>query len=101
MVIVQGSFNVLPDERAHFLDARLDAIRTFREEDGCHEYALAADPIDPSRVVISERWESMDHLQRHLDGAAALSANPDREPLPQPLSAEIVVYEIASSQRLR
>src|SRR4051794_25479877 len=101
MVIVQGSFQVLPDERSRFLHARLDVIRTFREEDGCHEYTLAADPIDTGRVVISERWESMDHLQRHLEGASALAADPDREPLPQPLDAEIVVYDVSSSQRLR
>ena len=58
---------------------------------------IAADPVDPNRVVISERWESMDHLQRHLDGLSALSADPDREPLPQPLGAEIVVYDEGTS----
>jgi quinol monooxygenase YgiN len=99
MVIVQGVFEVEPDERAHFLDARLDAIRNTRVEDGCLEYALAADPIDAGRVIISERWESMDHLRRHLDASPARSA--DREPLPQPLSAGITVYEISASQRLR
>lgn len=93
MVIVQGSFEVRPEERLHFIDARLAVIEESRQEDGCLEYVLAADPIDPARVVISERWESMEHLQRHLDKS--------RPALPPPLGVEITVYEISSSNRLR
>jgi quinol monooxygenase YgiN len=101
MVIVQGVFEVEPNKRAPFLDSRVEAMRESRQEDGCHEYVMAADPADPARVIISERWESMDHLQRHLDRLSAQSADPSREALPQPLSAQITVYEIAASQRLR
>lgn len=99
MVIVQGMFEVEPSERAKFLDTRLDIMREVRNEDGCLEYSLAADPISPGRVVISERWESREHLERHLDSLSAQSAS--HETLPRPLRAEITIYEISASQRLR
>jgi quinol monooxygenase YgiN len=102
-VIVQGVFSVNPEEREQFLQGSLDGMRASRQEDGCLEYVLAADPLDPGRVVLSERWESMDHLQRHLQGqstqrddaAQAASARP------APLSMEITLHEIASSRPLR
>lgn len=93
MVIVQGVFEIEPTERDRFLDARTDAMRSSRSEDGCLEYVLAADPLDPGRVIISERWESMDHLQRHLDGASAGHG-------PAPTGAQLTVYEIAGSWNL-
>jgi len=101
MVIVQGIFEVLPEERSVFLDARLAVIRASREEDGCQEYVLAPDPIEPGRVIISERWESMGHLQRHLDRLSGQSSEPSREALPQPLNVHITLYEVAASKRLR
>jgi quinol monooxygenase YgiN len=101
MVIVQGVFEVEPNERARFLDARIDGMRSCRREDGCLEYVLAADPLDPGRVIISERWESMDHLQRHLDGAPTQQAVAGRAARPEPISTQITVYEIAASRKLR
>ena len=65
-VIVQGTFSVDPSERDRFVETSVDAMRSSRQEEGCLEYVMAADPLDPERVVLSERWESMDHLQEHL-----------------------------------
>ena len=95
-MIVQGVFVVDPDDRDRFIEASLDGMRTSRSEAGCLEYVFAADPLDPARVVLSERWESMDLLQQHLSGQAAQSGG-DR---PRPRSAEIVIYEVASSTKL-
>ena len=33
-----------------------------REAPGCLDFVQAADPLDPSRINIFERWESEDHL---------------------------------------
>ena len=100
MVIVQGVFEVEPSERDQFLDARIDRIRSSRREDGCLEYVVAADPLDPGRVIISERWESMDHLQRHFDGLTQ-QADAGRAARPEPISTQITLYEIAASRKLR
>ena len=95
-VIVQGVFVVSPDQRDGFIEASLDGMRSSRAEAGCLEYVFAGDPLDPARVILSERWESMDLLQDHLKGQASAPAG-DR---PRPQSVEIVIYEVASSTRL-
>lgn len=97
-VIVQGVFSVDPSERDRFVEASVEGMRASRQEEGCLEYVMAADPLDPERVVLSERWESMDHLQQHLarqrDGARSV----DR---PAPGDVEITLFEVASSRALR
>lgn len=95
-MIVQGVFVVEPGDRDRFIEASLEGMRASREEAGCLEYVFAADPLDPGRVVLSERWESMALLQQHLDGQASRPAG-NR---PRPRSAEIVMYEVGSVTRL-
>ncbi len=103
MVILQGVFSVKPEERDQFLQGSVDGMRASRQEAGCLEYVMAADPIDPGRVVLSERWESMDHLQSHLQGQSTQRENPPQggNTRPAPLSMDITLYEIASSRPLR
>jgi quinol monooxygenase YgiN len=95
-VIVQGVFVVDPEERERFIEESIEGMRASRAESGCLEYVLAADPLDTVRVVLSERWESMELLQQHLKGSASRPAG-DR---PKPHSAEIVMYEVASATKL-
>ncbi len=95
-MIVQGVFVLEPAERDRFIESSSDGMRASRAEPGCLEYVFAADPLDPSRVVLSERWESMELLQQHLEGQASRPAG-DR---PKPKSAEIVIYEVASATKL-
>jgi hypothetical protein len=54
-VIVQGVFSVDPNERDRFVEASIEGMRSSRQEDGCLEYVIAADPLDPERAVLSER----------------------------------------------
>jgi quinol monooxygenase YgiN len=97
-VIVQGVFSVDPLERDRFVEAGIEGMRTSREEEGCLEYVLAADPVDPERAVLSERWESMEHLQQHLARQATAPRGPEGRPAPR--SVEITLFEVASSRPL-
>ena len=101
-VIVQGVFSVNQDEREQFLEASIEGMRVSRQEAGCLEYVLAADPVDPGRVILSERWESIDHLDEHIRAMTARreSDGPAANPRPDPLSRQITVYEVASSRPL-
>jgi quinol monooxygenase YgiN len=103
MVILQGVFTVNPDDREQFLQASIEGMRSSRQEEGCLEYVIAADPLDPGRVVLSERWESSEHLQQHLQGQSTRrdDSAQDGNARPAPLSFEITVYEVASSRPLR
>jgi quinol monooxygenase YgiN len=95
-VIVQGVFVVEPGERDQFIEASIEGMRASRAEAGCLEYVFAADPLDPARIALSERWESMDLLQQHLKNQASRPAG-DR---PKSRSVEIVMYEVASATKL-
>ena len=93
MIIVAGTFEVDPAERDAFLAGRDEGMRRSRAEPGCISYVFSADPIEPGRVHLFERWESKDALGAHL--AAAQVAGP------QPAgvavrAAEILQYEISA-----
>lgn len=98
MVIVGGTFEVEPHQREEFLAGRHESMRTSRAEAGCLEYVMSADPIDPTRVVLFERWESQDALDAHLAGLRTDRPAPDTGVAPT--SASIMVYDIAGERRL-
>jgi quinol monooxygenase YgiN len=97
IVIVQGVFTVDPEERDRFIEASIEGMRSSREEEGCLEYVMAADPLDPERVILSERWESMDHLSQHLARPRDASGGQDR---PAPRDVQITLFDVASSRPL-
>ncbi len=98
MVIVAGIFEVDPEQRDAFLAGRVDRMRTSRAEPGCLEYTFSADPLDPGRVLLYERWARQEDLDAHLAAAPASPASPGVEVVPR--SASIVVYDIAGERPL-
>jgi quinol monooxygenase YgiN len=98
MVIVGGAFVVEPDQREEFLAGRHDAMRASRAEPGCLEYTLSADPIDPSRVVLFERWSSQEALDAHLAASRARPASEGTAVAPKAMS--IVVYDVTGERPL-
>ena len=95
-MIIQGEFIVDPADTDKFLEASIPGIVASRAEDGCIEYVMAADPVVPGRIVLSERWESGEALGVHGKGPN-VKPPADR---PRPLSASVVIYEVASETRL-
>jgi quinol monooxygenase YgiN len=95
-VIVQGVFTVDSTDRDRFLEASVAGMLASRAEAGCLEYVLAADPCDSGRVVLSERWESQELLNDHMKGP---NVRPPAD-RPRPLSASVVMYEVASENKL-
>jgi quinol monooxygenase YgiN len=95
MLIIAGSFEVDPAHRDEFIAANLDGMRESRAEAGCIDYVMSADPVEPGRVYLFERWESKEHLAPHLERVRA--PKPEGEaPAITPLSADVQQYEIAS-----
>ena len=94
MIIVGGRFEVDPEERDAFLAERHERMRTSRGEDGCLEYTFAADPLEPSRVILFERWESQAALDAHLAAPAPTTTV-------TPRSASVMLYEVAGERSLR
>ena len=68
-------------------------MRRSRSEAGCITYAFSPDPLDPSRVLLFERWESKaalaDHLAAQRQGPRPLDSIEVQE-------AELQQYEISA-----
>ena len=94
MVIVAGSFVVAAADRDAFIEGRRSGMEASRAEAGCLDYVFAADPLDPERVVLFERWEDQASLDAHLAG-------PPMDTAVAPISASIVIYDIAGERPLR
>jgi quinol monooxygenase YgiN len=98
VVIVVGTFEVDPTEREQFLANRHDRMRQSRAEAGCLAYAFSADPIDPSRVLLFERWASQEDLDAHL---AAPPAGPEPSGTQvEPRASSIVIYDVTGERPL-
>jgi len=82
MVIVAGHVTVEPELRESYLAGCVRIVERAREADGCLDFAMTADLIDPGRVNIVERWESQAAVKdfrkrapRHKSAAAMLSGS--------------------------
>ncbi len=55
-IVVAGWLAVDPAAREAYLAGCVDVVRRARAAPGCLDFALAADLVDPARVVVLERW---------------------------------------------
>jgi quinol monooxygenase YgiN len=99
VVIVGGTFEVEAGRREEFLAGRLDAMRKSRAEPGCLDYTLSADPIDPGRVVLFERWVDQEALDAHLSAMVAAAESPAPGDV-RPTAASIMVYDVTGARPL-
>jgi quinol monooxygenase YgiN len=101
MLIVAGTIDVDPAERAEFLRGRAEAILAAREEAGCIEYTFSADAIDPGRVRIFERWRDRQALAVHLEAAgraaSSSSSSSSGPPAVKILGRDLTQYVISES----
>jgi quinol monooxygenase YgiN len=57
MIIVAGHLRVASGDRDVFLERSRAAIELARSAPGCRDFVVAADPLDPERVNVYERWD--------------------------------------------
>lgn len=94
MLIVAGHFDIDPSQRDEFLVARSASMQSSRAEGGCLEYVMSADPIDPTRVVLFERWADQASLDAHMAGLATAP----RSGGPAPTGFSVKIYDIAGER---
>lgn len=90
MIIVAGHLRVDPGVREEYVRGCVDVVRQGRGAPGCLDFVLTADPLDPARVNVFERWDSDEQL------AAFRGAGPDAGQAAQILGADVARYRIAS-----
>ncbi len=62
MIVVSGKLFVSEGKRDDFLAASREAMVLARKTPGCHDFVVAADPIEKNRVNIYEEWDSQENL---------------------------------------
>ena len=94
MMIVAGHFEVDPAERDAFVAGRVEAMQSTRTEGGCLEYVMSSDPVDPTRVMLFERWADQASFDAHM---AAVKTAP-RPSGPAPKGFSVKIYDIAGER---
>jgi quinol monooxygenase YgiN len=90
MVIVAGHITVDPHQRESYLAGCMSVVEKARRADGCLDFAITADLLDPGRVNLFDRWESQAAVEtfRSSKQRAAM------------LSASVAEYDIADLRPL-
>jgi quinol monooxygenase YgiN len=94
MVIVTGHLIVDPSQRDEYLFGCVDVVRDGRAAAGCLDFALSADLIDPGRVNILERWESVAAVE------AFRGSGVDGEQGAAIITASVAEYDVSVTRNL-
>jgi quinol monooxygenase YgiN len=93
MLIIAGELRVRPGDRDRYLAAVAPVAPMAREAPGCLDFVQAADPVDPDRINVYERWESDESL---LAFRSQAGPGPDDVEIPPLVSADVRKYRMAS-----
>jgi quinol monooxygenase YgiN len=94
MVIVAGHITVDPEQRESYLAGCMSVVEEARRADGCLDFAITADLLDPGRVNLFERWESQAAVKTFRRGS------PSTKQRAAMLSASVAEYDIADVRPL-
>jgi quinol monooxygenase YgiN len=92
-ILVIGTFIFEAGDRDAFLEAYAEPRQKALAEDGCEEFVLAPDPVEPGRVVMVQRWRDRDALDAHIAGERGGGG-------PQWISASIEFHTVASTEKV-
>ncbi|MCH5644604.1 MULTISPECIES: antibiotic biosynthesis monooxygenase family protein [unclassified Gordonia (in: high G+C Gram-positive bacteria)] len=94
MLIVAGHITVAPADRDTYLQTCDAVVDAARRAPGCLDFAIGADLVDPARITIYERWDSVQAVEAFRgsgtdDGQAAMI-----------VSASVAEYEVTEVRQL-
>ncbi len=92
-IIVSGRLHVAADKRDAYLAARVPIVSHAREADGCLDFALSADLLEPDRINVYERWRSPDDLRAYRAGGGPELV--DDIPL---VTADVQLHHVSASE---
>jgi len=89
MLIIAGWLRVSPEDRDDYVRACNPIVEAARRAEGCLDFTITADSVEPDRVDVYERWESDESLHRFRE------SGPDGGQQDQILAAEVRKYRIS------
>ncbi|CAN5724362.1 hypothetical protein BH24ACT5_BH24ACT5_14800 [soil metagenome] len=90
MIIVAGRLILDPHKRQPYLDESVAVMTAARRANGCLDFAITADPLEPNRINVFERWDSVDAVN------AFRGDGPSDDQMDSIEHADVSQYEIAS-----
>ncbi|MDR0342710.1 MAG: antibiotic biosynthesis monooxygenase [Nocardiopsaceae bacterium] len=94
MVIVAGHLIVAAEQRVAYLADAKPVVEAARAADGCLDFSLSADLVDPARILVFERWESPQAVEAFRGGG------PSGDQAAAILGGSVTQYEVASTHPL-
>ncbi|MFC9789010.1 putative quinol monooxygenase [Rhodococcus sp. NPDC127528] len=88
MILVAGALHIEPAGRAAYLDGCAEVVALARRTEGCRDFALSADLLDPGRINVFECWDTEEQLQ-HFRGSG-----PDSDQQEAIVRAEVHEYRV-------
>lgn len=92
MLIIAGWLRVDLADRDQYVADCIPVVQQARSSPGCFDFAITADPVEPDRITVYERWESDAALLRFR------GAGPDAEQSAQVRDAQVRKYRISATE---
>jgi quinol monooxygenase YgiN len=89
VIIVAGALTVNPEELDAYLEGCVRVVSAARKAEGCLDFAVSPDLLDPGRINVYERWSSDEDLQRFR------GSGPDGGQLAALLNIDVGEYAVA------
>ena len=90
MLIVAGHLIVDPTEREAYVAGCRAVVEAARAAEGCLDFSITADLVEPGRINVYERWEAEEPL------LAFRGSGPSGDQQAQILGADVERYEISA-----
>ena len=94
MIIVSGALYVEEANRDSYLEGCQQVIAAARGSEGCIDFYLVADPMEPGRINVFEQWESV------KDVNAFRGSGPSSDQIAAILDANVFQHDVASTKKL-
>ena len=93
-IVVAGHLIVEPADRAAYLEDCCEVVRQARVADGCLDFTISADLLDPGRINILERWESLAAVETFR------GSGPSDDQQAAIISASVAEYDVDAARSL-
>jgi quinol monooxygenase YgiN len=94
MVIVAGQILVDPSQRESYLAGCVGVVEQARRADGCLDFSITGDLVDPGRINVFERWASAAAVETFR------GSGPNEDQSAAVLSASVSEYDVADVRSL-
>jgi quinol monooxygenase YgiN len=92
MLIIAGQLQVDAAQRDRYVADCVTVVEQARAAQGCLDFAITADTVEPDRINVYERWESDADLHRFR------GSGPAPEQAAQLLDAQVSKYRISATE---